>query len=120
MKKTGKVKTSNLLKLSLIIALVGTFMVVILANNLEPSTKTIDSINERSIDEWIKVQGNVTQETDVSGLKIITVNDGTASISCILRKNVSYNFKDQRVEIQGKITDYKGDIEIDISKITVL
>ena len=113
-------KTSNLLKLSLIVALVGTFLVIILSNNLEPNTKTIDSINERSIDEWIKVQGNITQETDVSGLKIITVNDGTASINCILRKNVSYSFKDHKVEIQGKITDYKGDIEIDISKIIVL
>lgn len=109
-----------MLKLCLITALVGTFLVIILANNIEPETKTIDTINENMFDEWIKVQGNITQERDIEGLKILTVNDGTASINCVLRKNVSYSLKDQRVEIQGKITDYKGDIEIDISKIKIL
>lgn len=110
-------ETRNLLKLCLITALVGTFLIVILANNLEPEAKTIDTINEKMFDEWIKVQGNVTQERDTSGLKILTVNDGTASINCILRKNVSYSFENQKVEVQGKITDYKGEIEIEISKI---
>jgi RecJ-like exonuclease len=113
-------ETRNLLKLCLITALVGTFLVVILANNIEPETKTIDTINENMFDEWVKVQGNITQERDIEGLKILTVNDGTASINCVLRKNISYSFKDQRVEIRGKITDYKGDIEIDISKIKIL
>jgi RecJ-like exonuclease len=112
-------ETRTLLKLSLVVALVSTFIIVILANNLEPETKSIETINEKSLDEWIKIQGTVTQETAIETLKIITVNDGTASINCIFRQK-SDSFKDKQVEILGKIIDYKGELEIEISKIRTL
>lgn len=113
-------ETRVLLKLSLVVALVSTFIIIILANNLEPNIKKIETINEKSLDEWVKIQGRVTQETDVETLKILTINDGTASINCILRKNPSkISFKDQQVTVLGKIIDYKGNFEIDISEIKI-
>lgn len=112
-------ETRALLKLSLVVALISTFLIVILAANLEPETRKIETINEKSLDEWVKIKGNVTQELELETLKIITVNDKTASINCVLRQK-SDSFKDKQVEILGKIIDYKGDLEIEISRIRVL
>lgn len=112
-------ETRALLKLSLVIALISTFIIVILASNLEPETRKIETINEKSLDEWAKIQGNVTQERTVETLKIITVNDGTASINCILRQK-SDSFENKKVEILGKIIDYKGELEIEISRIRTI
>lgn len=113
-------KTKSLLKLSLIVALIGTFVIIILANNLEPKVRKIETINEKSLDEWVKIQGTIVQDYTKENLKIITVNDGTASINCILRKksdSFNENLKGKRVEILGKVIEYKDEIEIEINSL---
>lgn len=112
-------ETKVLLKISLIVALIGTFIISILAANLEPSVRSIETINERSIDEWVKIQGIVAQEKVIENLKIFTVNDGTASIACVLRKQ-SDSLKDKKVEVLGKVIDYKGTLEIEVNSIKIL
>lgn len=113
-------ETKALLKLSLIVAIIGTFLITILATNLEPRTRAIETINERNVDEWVKIQGNVTQERTIETLKIFTVNDGTASINCVLRGNKTGNIENMNVEVFGKVIDYKGELEIEVSQIRIL
>ncbi|MEM2954709.1 MAG: OB-fold nucleic acid binding domain-containing protein [Candidatus Nanoarchaeia archaeon] len=118
-------ETKALLKFSLIVALIGTFLIVIFAATLKPRTITIESINERNVDEWVKIQGNVTQERTIETIKIFTVNDGTASINCILRNarqkigNLE-SLEGKEVEVLGKIIDYKGELEIETNQIMIL
>ena len=112
-------ETRALLKLSLVIALISVFIITILATNIEPPIRKINTINEKSLDEWVKIQGTVTQQREYETLKIITVNDGTASINCVLRYDTA-PIENKTVEILGKIVDYKGDFEIDVSEIRIL
>lgn len=112
-------ETKVLLKISLIVALISTFIISILAANLEPSVRNIETINERSIDEWVKIQGIVVQENVIENLKIFTVNDGTASITCIFRKQ-SNSLENKKVEVLGKVIDYKGTLEIEVNSIKIL
>ena len=110
-------KTKSLLKLALITALIGTFLVIILANNLEPSITKISAINERMIDEWIKIQGEVVDEMITNNLQILTIKDESASIRCVLREKTNSSFQNHDVMILGKVSEYKKELEIEISKI---
>ncbi|MEM4153037.1 MAG: OB-fold nucleic acid binding domain-containing protein [Candidatus Pacearchaeota archaeon] len=112
-------ETKKLLKLSIVIALITIFLIAILANNLEPKTKAIETITERNLDEWVKIQGKVTHIKETETLKILTINDGTAAINCIFRKKLNIN-ENSHVEIIGKVIDYKGELEIEISQIKIL
>lgn len=112
-------ETRTLLKISLVIALISIFILAILAINIEPSIRKIDSINEKSLDEWVKIQGKVTQQRDYETLRIITINDGTASINCVVRFNI-VDLKNKTVEVLGKVIDYKGNFEIDVSRLIIL
>ncbi len=109
-------ETRALLKFSLIVSLIGIFILVILVNSIEPEIIKISSINERMIDEWVKIKGNVTEHRVVEGLTILTIYDGTAGINAIFRKEI-HNIEGVEVTITGKIIDYKGELEIDISEI---
>lgn len=112
-------ETRALLKFSLVTALISIFIITILANNLEPSIRKIDTINENNLDEWVKIRGTVTRQKEYETLKIITVNDGTASIDCILRVNTE-PLENKTVEILGKIVEYKGNFEVDIHEIRII
>ncbi len=115
-------KTKSLLKLSLITALIGTFFIIILADNLEPQVIQIININEKTLDQWVKVQGIVTNQRTVDSLNIFTVYDGTAGIRAVLRRKIPETaaLEQKEVEIIGKVIDYKGEFEIEISKLRII
>ena len=112
-------ETRSLLKLSLIIALLGTFALLVLSQNIEPKTAKISGINEKMLDEWVKISGSVVDKQDYSSLRIITLEDETASINCVLQQNENLSMGSD-VEITGKIIEYKGELEIDVSGIRIL
>lgn len=74
---------------------------------------------KKSLDEWIKIQGRVVDEQTFSTLRIITVSDETASINCVLQQNENLSIN-SKVEVTGKIVEYKGQIEIEVSDLRVL
>jgi len=109
-------KTRSLLKLSLITTIIGIYLIIILANTLEPNITKILDINEKMIDEWVKIEGNVTSQKSIGELTILTVYDGTAGIHAIMYKEIE-NFEGSEVVVLGKIIEYKGELEIQIEKI---
>ncbi len=112
-------KTRSLLKFSLITALIGIYLIIILANTLEPSIIKISDINENMVDEWVRIKGNVTNQKNIDGLTILTLYDGTAGIHVVMYKKIE-NFENSEVIILGKIIEYKGEIEVEINKIQVV
>jgi DNA/RNA endonuclease YhcR with UshA esterase domain len=52
-------------------------------------------------------------------MEIITINDGTASIEIIARENINLN-EGQTIQVLGKISEYKGTIQIEAEKIKIL
>ncbi|MCX8194470.1 MAG: hypothetical protein N3G19_03905 [Candidatus Pacearchaeota archaeon] len=111
-------ETKVLLKLSLIVALISIFIIIVLADTLEPKTIEIREINEHQIDNWVKIRGEVIKQRSVDSLTILTIYDGTASIKAVLRKKVQ-NLESLSVIIIGQVIDYKGELEIEISDIKI-
>lgn len=111
-------KTKSLLKLALITAILGTFVVIILANNLEPSAIAISSINEKMLDEWVSIQGKVVDEQIFGDLHIITIKDDSASIRALLPKKTSF-LLNKEVVILGKVIEYRNELEVEISRIKI-
>lgn len=107
----------NLLKVSLITAILGTLAIVFLSNNLEPSTTAISSINEKMLDEWVKISGKVVDESSFEHLRILTIDDGSASIKALLREDINKSFKGSTMTILGKVIEYKNELEVEISRI---
>ena len=112
-------ETRKLLKFSLITTLLGLFLIIMLSNNLEPSTIKISDINENMIDEWASVQGNITNQIYVEGITILTVYDGTAGVNAIIYKELK-NIEGSKVRILGKIIEYGNELEIEINKINII
>jgi RecJ-like exonuclease len=109
-------ETKFLLKLSLVVAILGTLAIAFLSDNIEPKTTEISSINERMLDEWVKISGNVVAEKNLDNLQILTVDDGSAAINAVLRENAS-GFQGHSVAILGKVIEYDNELEIEISSI---
>ena len=111
-------KTKSLLKLALITAIFGTLVIVFLANNLEPSAIQISSINEKMLDEWVKISGKVVDEQIYENLHIITVKDKSASIRALLPEKTS-SLLNKNAVILGKVIEYRNELEVEISRIRI-
>jgi RecJ-like exonuclease len=109
----------NFLKLSLICSLIGLFLIIFLANYLEPAIKNISEIDERNLDEVVKVQGEIANILIYDTLTVFTLDDEAGKIDCVFYDNLPFT-KGQRIEVIGKIVEYKGKIEIEVSKINFL
>jgi RecJ-like exonuclease len=105
-------ETRSLLKLSLIIAFLGTFALLLLSQNIEPKITKITNINEKMLDEWVKVSGRVVDGQDYGSLRIVTLEDDTASIDCVLNSDKNFSIGSE-TEITGKVIEYKGELEIE-------
>jgi len=104
----------DLTKLALLTALAGTILLIILSKSLEPKEISISEINEKMIDEYVKISGNVTSAKTYSSLTVFTLKDETDEIKVASYKefNISGN-----VEVIGKVQEYKGILEIEAEKI---
>ena len=106
-----------LLKLSLICSLIGLFFIIFLANHLEPAIRNLDEIDERDLDENIRVIGEIVHRYDHETLTLFTLEDETGKIDCVFYNDFPF-YENENVEVMGKVVEYKGKIEIEATKIT--
>lgn len=111
----------NLLKVALICSIIGILITFIFADKLEPTVMDISDISSSLVEKSVRVQGTVTSLRETSSVLILDVKDDSGSI-----KVVGFNpegvilDKGSIVEISGKVTEYKGLLEIDAKKIVSL
>lgn len=106
----------SLFKISLIVSLTGTLFVLLLANILEPEPVQIKEIDNSYIDCFVKIRGNITDTRNLDNMFIISVEDETGKINAVGYDNADFE-KVLNVEIVGKVTEYKGELEIEAAKI---
>ena len=108
----------SLEKAALITAIIGILALIFLSENLEPKLMTIDKITSKDIDNYVKINGNITSVKSYTSSTLIKVNDSTGSIYAVFfgNANISKGF----VEITGKVTEYRGILELEIQKIKSL
>jgi len=108
----------SLEKAAFITAILGVIILIFLSENLEPKLMSIDKITSKDIDNYVKIQGNVISIKQYASSALIKVNDSTGSIYTVFfgNANISKGF----VEITGKVTEYKGILELEIQRINSL
>lgn len=110
----------KLMHIALISSLAGLILLGILSQNLEPKLTKISWINSKMIDNYVKINAYIENMREINNLTILTVNDESSEITAIItdfRGNIS--IKD-RVEIIGRVTEYKKEPEIEVEKIKII
>ena len=122
-----KVTDDKLLKIALITSLIGIVGLIIFTPSIEVKEIDIKDINRGMIDEEVKIDC-VIQDISQSGSKssyFLTINDGTGQMPLIIFESQASqiqsrnfdisDFKDKKVEVVGKITEYDSNLELILS-----
>ena len=117
----------KLLKIALITSLIGLIGLIIFTPSIEVKEVKISDINRAMIDEEVSINCVVS---DVKSSKsassyFLTINDGTGQMPLIIfesqiaqmqTKNLEIeDFKNKKVNVIGKITEYNNEMEIVLS-----
>jgi|ETNmetMinimDraft_2_1059921.scaffolds.fasta_scaffold36013_1 DNA/RNA endonuclease YhcR with UshA esterase domain len=108
----------NLLQLSLVISLLGIFILIIFASTINPKQITIKEINNQLLNKQVKVSGQITnlRTFEESNFQLIDIKDDTGKITITTDKIINIS-KDQNLQIIGKVTEYNHTLQIQASKI---
>ena len=113
-------KTSLLLRFSLIVALVGVFLIIVLANNLEPKITKVSDIDSRYLDRFVKVQGYVGKIKVYEGLSVVTLKGKDAGTIKVVSYQKLYLSERSFIEVVGRVIEYREELEIEANKIEIL
>ena len=117
----------KLLKIALITSLIGLIGLIIFTPSIEVKQVKLEDISRAMIDEEVSVECVVSeiQQSKSGSSYFLTVNDGTGQMQVIIfesqlaeleSNNLDINdFKDKKVNIVGKITEYNNEMEIILS-----
>ena len=111
--------TLMLLKIALITALLGTVLLFFLSQSLEPQLIEIKDINIRMLDQYVKIQGNITSLEEKNSLTLLKIKDDSGEITGVLYEKEEIEIKKGKKGqvIIGKVIEYHGKLEIEVSKI---
>ena len=111
----------KLLKISLIISLLGTLLLIILSYSFQPKLININEINSNLLNQKVKISGRVISEKDYSKnlekgyFKVLTIQDKTGKIETIC--SCRYSLKNKTIEVIGKVEEYKNKFQINADEI---
>jgi len=105
----------TLQKISLILAMIGIFLLFISLSQ-EPPTKSISDLNLNNLGEKIKISGTITSQRNYDNFYILILKQNNLSIEATVNK-LNQNLTNQNVEIIGKTELYNRKIQISIEKI---
>lgn len=110
----------NILQSSLIISLVGILILLSITTFLQPKQINISEINIKHLNKNIIVSGQITsiRSFEDSEFQIITLKDSTGEIQITADKVLQLT-NNQNITVLGKITEYKGDLQVQANKITL-
>ena len=122
-----EITDDKLLKIALVTSLIGIIGLIIFTPTIEVKEMDIKDINRGMIDEEVRIDG-VIQDISQSNSKssyFLTINDGTGQMQLIIFETQAAelqenhlditDFKNRKVEVVGKITEYKSQLELILS-----
>ncbi|WP_297827291.1 OB-fold nucleic acid binding domain-containing protein [uncultured Methanobrevibacter sp.] len=122
-----EITDEKLLKIALVTSLIGIIGLIIFTPTIEVMEIDIKDINRGMIDEEVKIDGvihDISQSKSKSSY-FLTINDGTGQMQLIIFKTQAAelqenhlditDFKNRKVEVVGKITEYKSQLELILS-----
>jgi len=117
-----KIKEKTLLKIALICALVGIAVIYFISINIEVEEKNIEDINLESLDEIIKLTGQINNLAETENAYFIEMQQ-PAKTTIVVFKDNKQNLtiaKGDFVEIIGQIQDYEGKPEVVAQRVRVV
>ena len=117
----------KLLKIALVTSLIGLIGLIVFTPTIEVKKVKIEDINRGMIDEDVSVECVVSDvKSSGSGSSyFLSINDGTGKMNLIVFESQLsqmqsnsldiVDFKDKKVNVVGKITEYNNEMEIILS-----
>ena len=108
----------TLLKIAIISALTGIFILYLISDNVVLNESSISQIEGEEIGRYVKIKGIVDDVYNGEKLSIITVTQ-PESMKILLFENVSVVVGDY-IEVIGEIDEYNGEREVIGERIRVI
>lgn len=122
-----KITDDKLLRIALVTSLIGLIGLILFTPSIEVKEVKIKDVTRAMIDEEVSINCVVSEvKSSKSGSSyFLTINDGTGQMPLIIfenqiaqmqTNNLDINdFKDKKVNVVGKITEYNNEMEIVLS-----
>lgn len=122
-----EITDDKLLKIALITSLIGIIGLIIFTPSIEVKKVKIEEITRAMIDEEVSIDCVVSEvkSSSTGSSYFLTINDGTGQMPLVIFESqlaqMQSNdfeieeFKNKKVNIVGKITEYNGELEIILS-----
>ncbi len=104
----------NLLIISLSVSVVGVFLLLFLSNNVEFYEVDLGSIDEKMLNQRVRVHGTVLRVEDKGSFQVVSIVDGTGEIDVVCGSNISGV---QEIQVDGTVSEYGGDLQISADMI---
>lgn len=122
-----EITDEKLLRIALITALIGLIGLIIFTPTIEVKKVKLSEITRAMIDEEVSVECVVTDISTSSGKNsyFLTLSDGESQMSLVIFESQAAEiqtnsldieeFKNKKVNVIGKVTEYKSDLELVLS-----
>lgn len=109
----------KLLITALICSLAGIFIILSISESIEAKKYDIIKITKENLNENVIITGSIIKITETDELIITKVKDNTSQITVVIFKNKQkLDLKEgQIIEVEAKVIDYKGQLELQANKI---
>ena len=106
-------KETTLLKISILVSVLGVFFLMVISELSHIELSKISDITKKDLETKVKIQGKLLSIQETPGLYILTITDFTSTITIIVFKEDPLELKkNSDIEIEGKVTEYQGKLEI--------
>lgn len=122
-----EITDDKLLRIALVTSLIGIIGLLIFTPTIEVKKVKIEDITRAMIDEEVCIDCVITDisQSSTKSSYFLTINDGTGKMSLIVFEKQAAeiqsnnfdieDFKDRKVKVTGKITEYNSELELILS-----
>ncbi len=114
----GGMEEKTLLKVAIISALIGVFILYIVSESITIDESSIGKIENEDIGNDVKVKGVVKDSFSGEKISIITITQ-PEEMKIVVYENVSVKEGDY-IEVIGEIDEYNGELEVIGNRIRVI
>jgi len=111
-------KEKTLLKISIICALIGVFVLFLISENIKIDETSIGKIENGQIGNDVKIKGVVNDVFNGEKASIITITQ-PEEIKIMIMENTSLK-KGDYVEVIGEVDEYNGELEVIGNRVRVM
>ncbi|MBR9706366.1 hypothetical protein GOV14_05000 [Candidatus Pacearchaeota archaeon] len=101
----------NFKKICFAVALLGIFILLIIANFSKPKTIEIKDINKNLLNKQIHTSGQIKQIQNYQGFQVVTIKQENNTIQVLIDKPLNLT-KNQLIEVTGNVQNYKSNLQI--------